>query len=50
MGKSYSTHARVRNAYEVLDRKPKSSRPLQRPKCGWEDAINIDFKEIIWEG
>jgi hypothetical protein len=39
----------MRNAYKVLDRKPERSRPLGRPKCGWKDAIKIDFKEIIWK-
>jgi hypothetical protein len=48
--KSWSTHARLRNAYKVLVGKPERSRPLGRPKCGWRDAVKIDFKEIIWEG
>jgi hypothetical protein len=39
----------VRNAY-VLDGKLERSRLLGRPKCGWKDAIMIDFKEIIWKG
>jgi hypothetical protein len=40
----------MRNADKVLGGKPKRSRPLGRPKCGWRDAIKIDFKEIIWYG
>jgi hypothetical protein len=50
VGTSCSAHAMVRNAYEVWEGKPESSRPLGRPKCGWEDAIKIDLKEIIWKG
>jgi hypothetical protein len=50
VGKSCSAHARVRNAYKVLDGKPKRSRPLWRLKCRWKDAIKIDMKEIIWKG
>jgi hypothetical protein len=49
VGKSCSTHGRVRNAYKVLDGKPERSRPLGIRKCTWKDAIKIDFKEIIWE-
>jgi hypothetical protein len=40
---------RVRNAYKVLGGKPERRTRLERPKCGWRDAIKIDFKEIIWE-
>jgi hypothetical protein len=50
VGKSCSTHARMINAYKVLDGKPEGSRPLGRPKCGWTGDIKIDFKDIIWEG
>jgi hypothetical protein len=48
VGKSCSTHARVRNAYKVLEGKQRNS-PLGRPKCRCKDAIKIDFKEIIWK-
>jgi hypothetical protein len=39
VGKSCSTHARVRNAYKVLDGKPERRRLLGRPKCGWKYAL-----------
>jgi hypothetical protein len=32
-----------RGAYRVLVRKPKEMRPLRRPRCRWEDNINIDL-------
>jgi hypothetical protein len=39
VGKSCSTHARVRNAYRALDGNPERRRLLERPKCGWKDAL-----------
>jgi hypothetical protein len=39
VGKSRSTHARVRDAYRVLDRKPERNRPFGRPRRGWKDAL-----------
>jgi hypothetical protein len=50
VGKSCSTHATARNAYNILKGKQERSRPLGRPKCRWKDAIQKDFKEIIWKG
>jgi hypothetical protein len=44
MGRSHSTHARVRTAYKVLGGSCDRSRTLGRPKCGWKDAFMIDFK------
>jgi hypothetical protein len=46
MDRSCSTHASMRNADKVLGGKPERSRPLGRPKCGWRDAIKIDFKQF----
>jgi hypothetical protein len=40
----------VRNACKVLEGKRERNRPLGRPKGGCKDAIEIDFKEIIWKG
>jgi hypothetical protein len=39
-----------RGTYRVLVRKPEGMRPLGRPRCGWEDNINVDLQEIEWEG
>jgi hypothetical protein len=47
--KSCSKHARVRNANKVLGKNLERSKTLGRSKCGWKDAIKIDFKEIIWQ-
>jgi hypothetical protein len=39
----------MRNAYNVLVRKPEGKRPLGRPRCRWEDSIRLDLREIVWE-
>jgi hypothetical protein len=35
-----------RKLYKVLVGKPKGNRPLGRPRCGWEDGIRMDIREI----
>jgi hypothetical protein len=30
----------VRNVYNILVRKPERKRPVERPRCRWEDNIN----------
>jgi hypothetical protein len=40
----------LRNAYNVLIRKPERNRPLRRCRCRWEGNIRMDLKEIGWEG
>jgi hypothetical protein len=34
--------------YTVLIRRPDGKRPLERPKCRWEDNIKIDLQEVEW--
>jgi hypothetical protein len=34
------------NTYRIIVRK----RPLGRPRCRWVDNINIDLREIEWDG
>jgi len=29
--------------------KPEGKRPLGRPRCGWEDNIKMDLKEVGWK-
>jgi hypothetical protein len=36
--------------FTILIGKREGNRPLRRPKRGWKDNINIDLKEIRWEG
>jgi hypothetical protein len=40
----------MRNAYNILVRKPEGKRPPGRPRRRWEDNIRIDLSEIGWEG
>jgi hypothetical protein len=37
-----------RKVYKVLVGKPKGNRPLERPRCRWEDGIRMDLREIGW--
>jgi hypothetical protein len=36
----------MRNAYNILVRKPGGKRPLGRPRRRWEDNIRTDYEEI----
>jgi hypothetical protein len=38
------------NGYKIVLVKFERKRPLQRPRCTWEDNIKIDSKEIRFEG
>jgi hypothetical protein len=38
------------NVCRLLVGKPQGRRPLVRPRCRWEDGINMDLKEIGWGG
>jgi hypothetical protein len=40
----------MRNAYNILVGKPEEKRRFGRPRCGWEDNIKMDVKEIEWDG
>ena len=35
-----------RGVYRVLMGKPEGKRPLGRPRCGWEDNIEMDLQEV----
>jgi hypothetical protein len=37
-----------RNVYRVLVGKPEGKRPLERPRCRWEDGVKMDLREIGW--
>jgi hypothetical protein len=40
----------MRNAYNILVRKPGGKRPLGGPRHRWEDNIRMKLREIWWEG
>ena len=35
-----------RGVYRVLVGKPEGKRPLERPKCRWEDNNKMDLQEV----
>jgi hypothetical protein len=35
-----------RSVFRVLVRKPEGKRPLGRPRCRWEDDIEMDLQEV----
>jgi hypothetical protein len=39
-----------RGVYRVLVGRPESKRPLERPRCRWEDNITMDLREIGIDG
>jgi hypothetical protein len=39
-----------RNAYRILVEKPEGKRPLGRPRRRWVDNIEMDLREIGWDG
>jgi hypothetical protein len=39
-----------RNAYRLLVIELELKRQLWRPRCRYEDNINLDFREIGWSG
>jgi hypothetical protein len=41
----------VRNSYRIVVENPEEKRPLARSRCGWEDNIVMDLREIgfgVW--
>jgi hypothetical protein len=39
----------MRNAYNILVRKPERDSPLGRPRHRWKDDIRMDLRKIGWE-
>jgi hypothetical protein len=39
-----------RNAYRILVGKPDGKRPLGRPRRRWVDSIEMDIREVVWNG
>jgi hypothetical protein len=38
---------KIRNAYNILVRKPEEKRPFRRPRCRWEDNFRMDLREQV---
>jgi hypothetical protein len=45
MGRAFSTYWGEENAYRVFVGKPKRTKPLERPRCRWEDHIKMCLRE-----
>jgi hypothetical protein len=39
-----------KNVFRVLVGKPEGKRPLEKPRCRWEDGIKMDLREIGCRG
>ena len=37
-----------KGSYKVLVGKHKERRPLERPKCRWENNIKMDLRQLGW--
>jgi hypothetical protein len=35
-----------RDVYKVLVGKPEGKRPLEKPRCRWDDNIKMDLQEV----
>jgi hypothetical protein len=36
-----------RSAFKILTRTPAGKRPLERPRCRWEDNIRMDIRILV---
>jgi hypothetical protein len=50
IGRARSTNTEKRNACKILVGKPEGKRPLGRPRQRYVDTIEIDLREMKWDG
>jgi hypothetical protein len=50
MGRACSTNGEPRNAFRLLVGKPEGKRLVGRPGRRWVDNIQMDLREIEWDG
>jgi hypothetical protein len=50
VGGTCGTQGEGRGVYRVLVGRPEGKRPLGRPRCSWEDNIEMDLREIGIDG
>jgi hypothetical protein len=46
MGGAPSRYGEEENAYRVLMGKPEVKRPLLKPRCRWDNNIEMDLQEV----
>ena len=46
MGRACGAYGEDRGVHRVLVGKPEGKRPLGRPRCGWEDNIKMNLREV----
>ena len=46
MGGECGKYGEGRGMYSILVGKPEGKRPLERPRCRWEDNIKMDLQEV----
>jgi hypothetical protein len=50
MDRVFSTYGEKRNACRILLRQPGGKRLLERPRCRWDDNIEMDLRDLCWSG
>ena len=50
MSEACSTYGGRRCLYRALVGKLKRKRPLERPRCRWEDNVKMDVQEVGYGG
>jgi hypothetical protein len=50
MGGACNTYGGEENLRQGLVGKSEGKKPLGRPRCRWEDNINMDLQEVRYEG
>jgi hypothetical protein len=48
VGRAFGTHGRVEKRVQGFVGNPEGKRPLVRPRCRWEDGINMDLEDTGW--
>jgi hypothetical protein len=40
----------IRHAYKILVRKPEGKRPFEKSRHRWDDTVEMELGEVVWEG
>jgi hypothetical protein len=50
MSRACNTNRKERNTCRIMMGKPERKKPLGRPRRRWVDNIEIDLRDIGWDG